>query len=221
MKRLLALTLASVMMVSSSFCSYATDGAEQGGSPSITAEELKQAIEDLQQTSADQNAQIEELTKQVKARQKITVEYSSGGGGGSSSSVSTPTSSGNSVSYGSNIVYQGGKIEINGGRSNVTFTITAPNGGAMTSAKNLAGQVGGSLINCVNTSSPGVNCGTAKVNFYVSGVQAGDNIAAYQSQNGKWVQIPVVEIRKDHVVVTMSQHGTIAFVRVPVLASIG
>lgn len=210
------------MMVSSSFCVYATDGTGQGGSQSITAEDLLKEIEDLQQTIADQNTKIEELTEAVKAKQKIIVNYShSSGGGGSSSSVSTPTSSGNSVSYGSNIVYQGGKIEINGGRSNVTFTITAPNGGAMTSAKNLAGQVGGSLINCVNTSSPGVSFGTAKVNFYVSGVQAGDNVAAYQSQNGKWVQIPVVEIRKDHVVVTMTQHGTIAFVRVPVLASIG
>ena len=90
----------------------------------------------------------------------------------------------------------------------------------MTSATSLAAQVGGSLVNCINTSSPGVSFANAKVNFFVSGVQAGDNIAVYQSQNGKWVQIPVLEIRQDHVVVNLTRHGTLAFVRVPALATI-
>jgi hypothetical protein len=102
----------------------------------------------------------------------------------------------------------------------VTFTITAPSSSVISSASTLAGKVGGYLVSCISTSSPGVGFKTAKVNFYVGGVQNGDNIAVYQNQNGTWVQLPVVEIRQDHVVVNMSRHGEIAFIRVPVLASI-
>ena len=222
MKRLLAVVLASVMLVSSSVVCFAADGTtgdaqnlEGSGSPSADdIEEIKREIEEM-------SKQIADLTRAVKAKQTIVINNggggSSGGGGGR---PSAPAANNNIVSYGSNIVYQGGKIEINGGRSNVTFTITAPNGGAMTSATSLAAQVGGSLVNCVNTSSPGVSFANAKVNFFVSGVQAGDNIAVYQSQNGKWVQIPVLEIRQDHVVVNLTRHGTLAFVRVPALATI-
>ena len=218
MKRLIALAMASVMMFSASVVCFAADNTTPAevaeGSKSPTAEEIMETIEEL-------SKRIEDLTRAVNAKQTIVVNNggsSSSGGGGRSSSPAATTN--NVVSYGSNIVYQGGKIEINGGRSNVTFTITAPNGGAMTSATSLAAQVGGSLVNCINTSSPGVNFANAKVNFFVSGVEAGDNIAVYQSQNGTWVQLPVAEIRKDHVVVNLTRHGTIAFVRVPVLATI-
>ena len=118
------------------------------------------------------------------------------------------------------VTYQGGKIEINGGRSNATFTITAPSAGVITSANSLASQLGGSLVSCISTSSPGVNFKSAKVNFFVGGVATGENIAVYQNQGGSWVQLPVAEVRQDHVVVNMTRHGEIAFIRVPVLAAI-
>ena len=211
MKKILALALASVMVVSSTICVCAADTNDGAVSP--TAEKIKQLENEIRGLEAE----IAELTKAIKASQN-----NGGGGGGSSSGggSTAPTSGSNSVSYNGVVAYQGGKIEINGGKSNATFTITAPGGNVLSSAQNLAGKVGGSLVTCVSTSSPGVAFSNAKVNFFVSGVQAGDNIAAYQNQGGSWVQIPVVEIRKDHVVVTMTRHGDIAFVRVPVMATI-
>ena len=218
MKRILATALVSVMLISSSLTAFATSSEEQelGGSYSITKEEWEKMQKDLDQLTKDNKSlqnKIDALTKAVNAK-------NSGGGGGSKSSSVPTSSSDNYVNFGGNITYQGGKIEINGGRSNVTFTIKAPAGGTVTSAASLAGKVGGSLVSCIETSSPGVAFSTAKVNFFISGVQAGENIAVYQNQNGTWVQLPVVEIRKDHVVVNMSRHGALAFVRVPVMASI-
>ena len=118
------------------------------------------------------------------------------------------------------MTYQGGKVEINGGKSNATFTITAPSATVVSSAANYAGKVGGTLLSCIATSSPGVNFKSAKVNFYVAGVQNGDTIAVYQKQGNSWVQLPVTEVRQDHVVVNMTRHGELAFVRVSAVASI-
>lgn len=212
MKKILALVIASVLMVSSTICVCAADTTT--GSSSPTTKELEEKIEKL----TNEIAVLEQLIRASNSR--------GGGGGGSSSSgggssSSTPTSSSNSVSYNGTVTYQGGKIEINGGRSNATFTIGAPSSSVVSSANTLAGKVGGSLVTCISTSSPGVSFSNAKVNFFVSGVQAGENIAAYQNQNGTWVQLPVTEIRKDHVVVNMTRHGDIAFIRVPVMATIG
>ncbi len=219
MKKILAVALVTVMLASSSLTALAANTqADDSGSISITKEEWEKMQKSIDQLSKDNKAlqgKIDELTKAVQAKK------SSGGGGGGRSSGSTTTSSGgNYVNFGGNMTYQAGKIEINGGRSNVTFTIKAPAGGTITSANTLAGKVGGSLISCIETSSPGVGFTTAKVNFYLAGVQAGENIAVYQAQGGNWVQLPVVEIRKDHVVVSMTRHGSLAFVRVPVMATI-
>ena len=210
MKKIIALALASVLFVTSSICVFAADEVSSVQSP--TPKEIMEKLEKLEKENAELRKSVSDLTKAVQANR--------GGGGGGSSKPSAPSSDGNYVNFGGTMTYQGGKIEINGGKSNVTFTIKAPAGGTITSANSLAGKVGGNLLSCIETSSPGVAFRTAKVNFYLAGVQPGDNIAAYQAQNGNWVQLPVVEIRQDHVVVNMSRHGSIAFIRVPVMASI-
>ncbi len=216
MKRMIALCLCSLMLVSTPMTAIAAEEPaqeQQGGSKSITADD----IQDLKDEIGKLSKQIKNLTNAVRASQ------SSGGGsgsGGGRSNSSSPKGWDNYVDYGGNIVYQAGKIELNGGRSNVTFTIKAPGGGTYKSAVSLANNVGGTLLNCINTSTPGIGFKSAKVNFFCKGVADADNIAVYQNQDGKWVQIPVVEIRKDHVIVLMSRHGDIAFIRVPALATI-
>jgi hypothetical protein len=214
MKRLIALALCSMMLVSTPMTVFAAQDVpsqeEPTGSESVTTED----IEKLQDEIDKLTEQIKKLSKAIRASQQ-----NSGGGGGSSSNQ-TPSGQDNYVSYGGNIVYQAGRIELNGGKSNATFTINPAGGGTVKSANNLAGKVGGTLINCINTSSPGVGFRTARVNYFCSGVVEGDNIAVYQNQDGTWVQLPVVEIRKDHVVVLMTRHGDLAFIRVPALATI-
>ena len=215
MKRIIAIALCSVMLFSSSICVCAA-GPSTGGSASVEKD-----IEEIRKQNEELRKQIEALTEMVKAKQTVVVENKSGGGGGGGrSSAPSATSSGNYVNFGGTVTYQGGKIEINGGKSNATFTITAPSSAVVSSAATLAGKVGGSLVSCITTSSPGVGFKTAKVNFYVAGVQNGDTIAVYQNQGGSWVQLPVTEVRQDHVVVNMTKHGDLAFVRVPAVAAI-
>ena len=230
MKKMLAVALVSVMMFTSTIGAFAAEDVEPSGHTSPTYEELKKELEqaqkDLEKASddiKDLKGQVNGLIKALQAKGSSGSSGNSGSGGGNGGGSSRPTppsNPGNYVNYGGTVVYQGGKIEINGGRSNVTFTIKVPAEGVRSSANTLAGKVGGTLLACVNTSSPGVAFTNAKVNFFVSGAEIGDNIAAYQNQNGSWVQLPVVEIRKDHVIVNMTRHGDIAFVRVPVLASV-
>lgn len=207
MKKILALLLACTLFASSTMCVYAyeNNAAKKKGSKSVTTEDLKKQIDELVN-------QINELNNAIKA---------GGGGarGGATSQQEADYAKNNVINYGGFVIGQGGHVEINGGRSNVTFKISPANGGQLTSANTLAASLGGALISCINTSSPGVSFATAKANFYLSGVNVGDNIAVYQQQGKNWVQLSTAEIRKDHVVVNMTQHGTLAFIKVPVLAA--
>ena len=192
--------------------------------------EYEDALESYEEQLYVNTAQLASLTTQVqnlanainagggKSSGSSGSSGGSGGGGGSSSSANDFYKRNNIIGYGSTIVGQGGHVEINGGKSNVTFVLTPATGGQLTAATGFSAGLGGELLNVVTTSSPGASFKTAKVNFYVSGVSAGDNIAVYQLQGSKWVQLPVVETRKDHVIVNMTRHGTVAFIRVPVLA---
>ena len=111
-------------------------------------------------------------------------------------------------------IAQGGHVQINGGKSNVTFTLAAPTSGVLSSAAKYADSVGGTLLHCVTTSSPGVSFKTATANFTVTGVAANDPIAVYQLQGKDWVQVLVSSITNNHVTVNLTQHGPLAFVRI-------
>ncbi len=238
MKRILALTLVSVMMITSSVAVFATDTTNLEGSKSPAQERIEELEKEVKEKQAEieakeaeikeQQAELaakqEELAKQQaeisKKSSEVTklenkIEKITASDGSSSSRSTTPTSYGNSVSYSGSTTYQAGKVEINGGKSNVTFTIKTPSNTVLKSAQSLASDLGGSLLNCINTSTPGVAFTQAKINFVVSSVKAGDTIAVYQYQNGKWVQLTVKEVRDGHVVVNLTQHGDIAFVKVP------
>lgn len=116
-------------------------------------------------------------------------------------------------------IAQGGHVQINGGKSNVTFTLAAPTEGVKSSASQYANSVGGTLLHCVTTSSPGVSFKTATVNFTVTGVYANDTIAVYQLQGKNWVQVMVSSVTDNHVTVNLTQHGPLAFVRVAAVAT--
>ncbi len=116
-------------------------------------------------------------------------------------------------------VAQGGHVQINGRKSNVTFTLAAPTSGVLNSASKQADSVGGTLLHCVTTSSPGVSFKSATVNFTVTGVTANDTIAVYQLQGKTWVQVLVSSITENHVTVNLTQHGPLAFVRVAAVST--
>lgn len=106
---------------------------------------------------------------------------------------------------------QGGHVIINGAPSNVTFNLVKPTQAEVNSAKTL----GGKLLTVAGTKAAFRKFDTARVNFWLQGVKAGQNIKVYQLINGVWVELTVAEIREDHVVVDMTQHGVLAFVEMP------
>ena len=181
--------------------------------------ELLNSNDALISSNAALQSSVERLTAAINGKPLPPDSGSGGGSSGGSGRGSSSQGASNYAYYNGSIIYPVRKIEINGVKSNATFMVAQPDGGTMTSANNLAASLGGNLINAVVTSSPGVNFATARVNFFVGGVTDNDTIAVYQLQNGKWVQLSVSEIRKDHVIVNMTRHGVIAFIRVPALAT--
>lgn len=130
----------------------------------------------------------------------------------------TPVVGSGSVSYNGSEIYAEKKIEINGVKSNASFFVNAPAGGTINSARDFAADIGGDLINCAATSTPGVSFSNARVEFFVGGVNDGDDIAVYQLQGRDWVKLNVSGIKKDHVIVNLTQHGVLAFIRLASLA---
>lgn len=112
-------------------------------------------------------------------------------------------------------VGQGGHVIINGAPSNQVFSVLKPTLGIVHSAKTFAASLGGRVLNVVRINASISGFRTARVNFYMKGVRAGQNIKVFQNFSGQWLEVEVAEIREDHVVVDMTSLGTLAFVEMP------
>lgn len=112
-------------------------------------------------------------------------------------------------------VGQGGKIMINGVVTNMTASLAKADKATAEGAKAQAGALGGTLLNVVKVSFPGVNYHTATINFYLKGLANGTKVVVKQLVNGVWVDVEVVEVREDHVVLNLTSAGAVAFVQLP------
>ncbi|MBR5361230.1 MAG: hypothetical protein IK123_10110, partial [Lachnospiraceae bacterium] len=117
-------------------------------------------------------------------------------------------------------VRAGEKAEIisNGNANGAGIHFASPSSAILTSASRHAGSIGGTLLQCVTTSSLGITLRNATVNFPVQGVYANDSIVAYQLQGNEWVQLSVISVLDNHVNVNLTQHGPVAFIRVAAVA---
>lgn len=112
-------------------------------------------------------------------------------------------------------VGQGGHVILNGAPSNVTFIVDKPLAANVKLAKDEAAALGGKVLNVVSVRSTIGKFNSARVNYYLKGIKAGQNIKVYQLVKGAWVELSVAEIREDHVVVDMTSFGTLLFVELP------
>lgn len=110
-------------------------------------------------------------------------------------------------------VGQGGKIVVDGKKTNQTFSLRKPSSTYVTSAKSQAASLGGSVLNVVNIQGGIAPGKTATVNFYMPGVQTGENVQVYRYADGQWNSLNVSEVRDDHVVVDMTETGVLAFIQ--------
>ncbi len=111
-------------------------------------------------------------------------------------------------------VGQGDKIVVDGKKTNQTFSLRKPLSTYVSSAKSQAASLGGSVLNVVDVQGGIASGKTASVNFYMPGVQAGQNIQIYRYNKGQWNSLNVTEVRADHVVVDMTETGVLAFIQV-------
>ena len=110
---------------------------------------------------------------------------------------------------------QGGHVIINGAPSNQVFSLLKPELDNVNSAKIFASTLGGKVLTVARVNASVKGFRTARVNFYMSGITAGQNIKVFQIFNGQWLEVEVAEIRADHVVVDMTSLGTLAFIEIP------
>ena len=110
---------------------------------------------------------------------------------------------------------QGGHVIINGAPSNQVFTLLKPTSAIVDSAKKFSENWGGRVLTVARVKASVSGFKTAQVNFYMKGIKAGQNIKVFQINNGRWLEVDVIEIRDDHVVVEMTSTGTLAFVEMP------
>lgn len=104
---------------------------------------------------------------------------------------------------------------INGVVTNMTASLAKADKATAEGAKAQAGALGGTLLNVVKVSFPGVNYHTATINFYLKGLANGAKVVVKQLVNGVWVDVEVVEVREDHVVLNLTSAGAVAFVQLP------
>lgn len=103
-------------------------------------------------------------------------------------------------------VSQGGNLVVDGVVTGMTATISKVDG---VSLDEISRVQPGQILNVVSVSFPATE---ATINFYMPGVEAGANIVALQYIDGQWVDVPVVEVRADHVVLGAVKNGKVAFV---------
>lgn len=195
MKKMLALTLAGIMAVSTPVLAASSPTADSySTAPSASAS----AVSAVTASSVPHS-----VAKAAAEENKTIGEYMN-------NAVTEIPGLGSVVPLG-----QGGHVIINGVPSNQTFSVLKPTAENVNLAKAQAAALGGTVLNValINASITGFN--TATVNFYLQGIMAGQNIKVYQLVNGQWVELTVTEIRDDHIVVDMTSLGTLAFIQVP------
>lgn len=107
-------------------------------------------------------------------------------------------------------VGQGGKIIVNGVATNMTVILRKVDAATVKSAKTAAT---GKILNLVNAKLPVAKGNTVTVNFYVKGLAGTENVTVLQLVNGEWVPVTVKEIRLDHIVLDLTQSGSVMFVQ--------
>lgn len=66
------------------------------------------------------------------------------------------------------------------------------------------------MLNVVKVNYPATE---AVITFYMSGLQAGDVIMAAQYEDGLWTDVEVMEVRADHVTLSLKGSGVVAFLK--------
>lgn len=104
-----------------------------------------------------------------------------------------------------------GSVVIGGEKTNITPTIEKADTAFVDSINR---EKDGVLLNVLQVSYPSTD--DAEITFNLPGLNAGNNIVAYQYINGVWTEVEVKEVRDGHVTLHMQGDGVVAFMLEPV-----
>lgn len=200
MKKLLALIMAGVMLFSMPVMAAKSPSAS---SVSGSSGENKSETPAAPAPAVEASSVPADIAAAATAEGKTVGEYMN-------NAVATVPGLENVVPVG-----QGGHVIINGAPSNQVFSVLKPALADVNTAKSYAALLGGRVMNVVRVNASVKGFQTARVNFYMRGVTAGQNIKVFRIVSGQCREVKVVEIRADHVVVDMTALGTLAFIEIP------
>lgn len=202
MKKFLALTLAGVMLFTTPVLA-----AKSPAAADVSGDACKPQPEDAVSASPDTAVEAPSvpayIAEAAAAEGKTIGEYMN-------NAVASVPGLDNVVPVG-----QGGHVIINGAPSNQVFSVLKPASANVYSAKAFASALNGRVLNVVRINASISGFQTARVNFYMKGIRAGQNVKVFQKFGGQWLEINLVEVREDHVVVDMTALGTLAFIEMP------
>lgn len=203
MKKLIALMLAGTMVFATPVMAAGSPGASSISGNSCTPEPEVPAASSAPAAAVEASSVPADIAEAAAAEGKTIGEYMN-------NAVVTVPGLDYVVPVG-----QGGHVIINGAASNQVFAVLKPTLTSVHSAKTFAASLGGKVLTVVRINASVKGFRTARVNFYMNGVTAGQNIKVFQFSNGQWLEVDVAEIREDHVVVDMTSLGTLAFIEMP------
>lgn len=103
-------------------------------------------------------------------------------------------------------VAQGGNLIVDGVVTNITAVINKVDIAFVDSVRAVTE---GTVLNVVDVRFP---VKEATINFYMPGVTADAQITALQYADGVWTDVEVKEVRADHVILTLTRNGRVAFI---------
>ena len=108
---------------------------------------------------------------------------------------------------------QGDKILVNGAPSNQKVILRKLTSRSAAKKAVKEGLNGGKLVNYFSAILPVADGNTVSVNFYVPKIKGTEtNLIAQQYVEGKWVDVKITEVRKNHVILDLDRSGVVRFV---------
>lgn len=110
-------------------------------------------------------------------------------------------------------IASGSDMITEGKATNATCTVNKADVTAVRYAQKQAAQVGGTVVDVVELTAPGVNLENAQVALRVEGVKAGDAVSAYKCVKGDWIAVPVLAVADDSVTIAYDFQGVYTLIK--------
>lgn len=110
-------------------------------------------------------------------------------------------------------IASGSNMVTEGKTTNATCVVDKVDVAAIRYAQKKAEQVGGTMLDVVNLSAPGVHLENAQVTLRVEGVKAGDAVTAYKCVKGDWVAVTVAAVADDSVTIAFDYQGIYTLIK--------